>query len=125
MIYVDTSVVGDIDGYGGQVTVTGQNTLGLPTMDYSSPGRNFVNHAGMPDDVLMVINMGGALGDGAWLEQGDVPMLSIHSKFDFFAPYDTGMVYVPIGQQFFRLLVLQVLTVLSRQRTDSVTTMYS
>ena len=36
-------------------------------MDYSSPGRNFVNHAGMPDDVLMVINMGGALGDGAWL----------------------------------------------------------
>ena len=99
--YVDTSVVGDIDGYGGQVTVTGQNTLGLPTMDYSSPGRNFVNHAGMPDDVLMVINMGGALGDGAWLEQGDVPMWSIHSKFDFFAPYDTGMVYVPIGQQFF------------------------
>ncbi|MEL0296175.1 MAG: T9SS type A sorting domain-containing protein, partial [Cryomorphaceae bacterium] len=65
------------------------------------PGRNYVNHAGMPDDVLMVINMGGALGDGAWLEQGDVPMLSIHSKFDFFAPYDTGMVYVPIGQQFF------------------------
>jgi hypothetical protein len=28
-------------------------------------------------------------------------MLSIHSKYDFFAPYDTGMVYVPIGQQFF------------------------
>ena len=23
--YVDTSVVGDIDGYGGQVNVTGQN----------------------------------------------------------------------------------------------------
>jgi hypothetical protein len=55
----------------------------------------------MPDDVLMVINMGGALGDGAWLEQGDVPMLSIHSKYDYFAPYDTGMVQVPIGQQFF------------------------
>ena len=40
-------------------------------MDYSSPDVT-VNHAGMPDDVLMVINMGGALGDGAWLEQGDV-----------------------------------------------------
>ena len=99
--YVDTSIVGDIDGFGGEVVVTGQNTLGLPTMDYSSPGRNYINHAGMPDDILMAINMGGALGDGAWLEQGDVPMLSIHSKYDFFAPYDTGMVYVPIGQQFF------------------------
>ncbi|MDA8581322.1 T9SS type A sorting domain-containing protein [Schleiferiaceae bacterium] len=99
--YVDTSIVGDIDGYGAEVVITGQNTLGLPTMDYSSPGRNYINHAGMPDDILMAINMGGAMGDGAWLEQGDVPMLSIHSKYDFFAPYDTGMVYVPIGQQFF------------------------
>jgi hypothetical protein len=99
--YVDTSIVGDIDGYGAEVVITGQNILGLPTMDYSSPGRNYINHAGMPDDILMAINMGGAMGDGAWLEQGDVPMLSIHSKFDFFAPYDTGMVYVPIGQQFF------------------------
>ena len=99
--YVDTSMVGDIDGFGAAITVTGQNAFGVPTMDYSTPGRNYENHAGMPDDVLMVINMGGALGDGAWLEQGDVPMLSIHSKYDFFAPYDTGMVYVPIGQQFF------------------------
>ena len=98
--YIDTSMVGDIDGFGAAITVTGQNAFGVPTMDYSTPGRNYENHAGMPDDVLMVINMGGALGDGAWLEQGDVPMLSIHSKYDFFAPYDTGMVYVPIGQQF-------------------------
>ena len=44
------------------------------------------------------------MGDGAWLEQGDVPMLSIHSKYDFFAPYDTGMVYVPIGTQFFAVV---------------------
>ena len=102
--YVDTSIVGDIDGFGAEVVVTGQNTLGLPTMDYSSPGRNFINHPGMPDDILMTINMGGAMGDGAWLEQGDVPMLSIHSKFDFFAPYDTGMVYVPIGAQFFAVV---------------------
>ena len=102
--YVDTSIVGDIDGYGAEVVVTGQNTLGLPTMDYSSPGRNYINHPGMPDDILMTINMGGAMGDGAWLEQGDVPMLSIHSKFDFFAPYDTGMVYVPIGAQFFAVV---------------------
>jgi len=102
--YVDTSIVGDIDGFGAEVVVTGQNTLGLPTMDYSSPGRNYINHPGMPDDILMTINMGGALGDGAWLEQGDVPMLSVHSKFDFFAPYDTGMVYVPIGAQFFAVV---------------------
>ena len=62
--YVDTSIVGDISGYGGQITVTGKNAAGLPTMDYTQPGRNYVNHQGMPDDVLMVVNMGGALGDG-------------------------------------------------------------
>ena len=102
--YIDTSIVGDIDGYGGAVTVTGLNAWGLPTMDYNSPGRNYINHPGMPDDILMTINMGGALGDGAWLEQGDVPMLSIHSKFDFFAPYDSGMVYVPVANQFFAVV---------------------
>ena len=102
--YVDTSIVGDIHGFGAAVSVTGQNAFGVPTMDYSSPGRNYINYPGISDDVLMVINMGGALGAGAWLEQGDVPMLSIHSKYDFFAPYDTGMVYVPIGTQFFAVV---------------------
>lgn len=99
--YVDTAVVGDWNGYGGEVTLTGNTTpLGLPEIDFTQPGRNYVNHAGVPDDVSMVVNMGGALGDQSWLEPGDIPMLSIHNIYDFFAPYDSGMVRVPVNGQF-------------------------
>ena len=99
--YVDTTSFGDWDGYGGAATITGTTPQGLPKIDYSSPGRNIINHAGMPDDILMAVNLGGALGDSSWLEQGDVPMLSVHGRFDFFAPFYRGMVFVPIGAQFF------------------------
>ena len=101
-LYVDTSVVGDWNGYGGAVTLTGQTTpLGLPQVNTSQKGRNFINHPGFSDDIAMVVNLGGALGDSTWLEQGDVPMVSTHVFQDFFAPYFQGMVNVPIGAQFF------------------------
>ena len=85
----------------------GQNPFGLPIIDTTVYGRNIENHVGLPDDVLMVANLGGALGDSAWLEAGDVPMVSLHSKFDFFAPYEEGMVQVPVGQQFFPVVYVQ------------------
>ncbi len=99
--YIDTALFGDWDGYGGAATVIGQNPVGLPIIDTNDYGRNYINHPGLPDNVLMVANMGGALGDSAWIEAGDVPMVSVHSKFDFFAPYEEGMVQVPVGNQFF------------------------
>lgn len=99
--YVDTARFGDWDGNGGAATIIGQNPIGLPIIDTAQMGRNIINHAGLPDDVLMVINMGGAMGDSSWLEAGDIPMISVHSRFDFFAPYFSGMVQVPVGQQFF------------------------
>ncbi|MDX5324712.1 MAG: T9SS type A sorting domain-containing protein [Bacteroidota bacterium] len=100
--YVDTAVVGDWDGYGGAVTLTGGTTpLGLPEVDTSADGRNFENYKGLPDDVLMTINLGGALGDSTWLEAGDIPMASVHCRFDFYAPYYKGMVQVPVGGTFF------------------------
>ncbi len=101
-LYVDTSVVGDWNGYGGAVAFTGQSTpLGLPQVNTAQKGRNFINHPGFSDEVAMVVNLGGAIGDSSWLEQGDVPMVSAHVFQDFFAPYFAGMVNVPIGAQFF------------------------
>lgn len=98
--YVDTAVVGDWNGFGGKAVITGQDSLGLPTIDFNAPGRNIENLPGIPDNVSCVINLGGALGDEAWLEPGDVPMLSIHNIYDFYAPYDSGMVRVPVNNQF-------------------------
>ncbi|MFN3951061.1 MAG: T9SS type A sorting domain-containing protein [Thermaurantimonas sp.] len=101
-MYVDTSVVGDWDGFGGKVTLTGQQTpLGLPEIDMTKRGRNFENFAGIPSDVAMTVNLGGALGDSTWLEAGEPPIVSVHVVQDFFAPYISGMVNVPIGGQFF------------------------
>src|SRR5690606_36115625 len=41
------------------------------------------------------VNMGGALADISWLEEGDVPMVSFHTVFDPFAPFTEGIVIVP------------------------------
>lgn len=100
--YIDTSIVGDWDGYGGAVTLTGNTTpLNLPEVDTTAKGRNYINHPGFSDDVEMVLNLGGALGDSTWLEAGEPAMVSAHCRFDFFAPYYEGMVQVPVGGQFF------------------------
>lgn len=104
--YVDTAVVGDWNGYGGKATITGQDTNGLAIIDFNDPGRNIENLPGIPDHVSAVINLGGALGDESWLEPGDVPMLSVHSQYDFYAPYDSGMVRVPVNGQFWDVVAV-------------------
>lgn len=103
--YIDTAIAGDWWGFGGQVCFTGDSTaLGLPRVDTSCDGRNFVNHPGYSSDFAMAINLGGALGDESWLEKGDPVMVSVHVIQDFFAPFVEGMVRVPIGQQFFNVV---------------------
>jgi len=50
---------------------------------------------GIPKDVSLSVNMGGALADKSWLEAGDAAMVSFHCVRDPFAPFDSGMVVVP------------------------------
>lgn len=76
--YVNQDSLGDFDGFGG------------------SPFQNIpTNSPGYPSNVQFVFNMGGALGDTSWLEQGDAPMVAFHVVGDPFAPYGTGTVTVP------------------------------
>ncbi|MBL7938696.1 MAG: T9SS type A sorting domain-containing protein [Flavobacteriales bacterium] len=74
---VDPAIMGDYDGFGG------------------NPALNQDNHPGYSSDISMIFNIGGALGDSSWLEQGEVPMCCIHAVNDPFAPYANGTVYVP------------------------------
>ena len=100
--YGYVNIVGDWNGFGGQVTLTGNTTpLGLPEIDLTAVGRNYENGAGLPDDVSVVVNLGGALGDSTWLDAGEIPIISVHCRRDFFAPYYRGMVQVPVAGQFF------------------------
>lgn len=74
-LYVNTAVVGDIDGFGGVY--------------------NTDNHPGYSNDVAACVNVGGALGDSAWMEVGEPPIISFHCPSDGFAPFVQGVVIVP------------------------------
>ena len=70
--------------------------LGVDAEGNPIMGRLCIGH--YPDyssDVSFSMNMGGALGDLNWLDQGDVPMVSFQTPHDPFAPYTTGVLIVP------------------------------
>ena len=69
------SIVGDVNGSGGLINLYQDN--------------------GQSTEIEICVNAGGALGDISWLEAGDAPMVTFHSAYDNFAPYDTGTVIVP------------------------------
>lgn len=73
--YVQPGIVGDIDGFGGQLNL------------YQPNGQNA--------DISFVVNAGGALADTSWLEAGDAPMVAVQTVRDPFAPFGEGTVIVP------------------------------
>ncbi len=78
--YVDSTTVGNIEGFGGSLALYRPNGF--------NSGFNFC------------VNAGGSLADTSWLAAGDVPMVSFHTVFDPFAPFGNGTVIVPTtGEQ--------------------------
>ena len=71
---ITPSIVGDIYGNGGLINLYEDN--------------------GMSTNISICVNAGGDLADISWLEAGDAPMVTFHSPYDNFAPYDTGTVIV-------------------------------
>ena len=69
---LDTAILGDWDGYGG------------------NPAYNTTNNTGFSNKVHMVCNMGGMLMDLYWLEAGDVPIAAVHGNLDVNARFTTG-----------------------------------
>jgi hypothetical protein len=80
--FVDQTALGDFEGLGGD------------------PNLNASNNPGYSSTIHFMFNVGGALGDSSWLEQGDVPMVGFHTIGDPFAPYLNGPVLVPPGGTF-------------------------
>lgn len=56
----------------------------------------YPNHVGFDSNVSLAVNMGGALGDTTWLNAGQAPIISFQTPTDPFAPYDCGIVNVPV-----------------------------
>lgn len=49
---------------------------------------------GYQSDVNAVINLCGALGDSVWIEQGNIPFVSMHGDKDQTVPYGSAIIYV-------------------------------
>ncbi|MFK7785057.1 MAG: T9SS type A sorting domain-containing protein [Crocinitomicaceae bacterium] len=74
---IDTALVGDWDGLGGNTAL------------------NFENHIGYSSDFDVAFNMGGSIGDSTWIDAGDNPIISVHGVQDAYAPYGLGIIFVP------------------------------
>jgi acetyl esterase/lipase len=78
--YINTSLLGNIDGTGGSATF------------------NTYEHSGYSNAVNMVMNVGGALADTSWINAGEPAVSSVHCIRDPFAPFNSGIVVVPTTQ---------------------------
>lgn len=74
---IDPGLVGYVDGIGGVY--------------------NNYNHPGYSNQIQMVGNYGGAMGDISWMNNywPGVPVASLHCRKDIYAPIDSGNVVVP------------------------------
>lgn len=57
---------------------------------------NYPNHVNYSSDFAVSVNLGGAIGDSAWVDPGQPPVISVHTPYDPFAPYVEGIVLVPV-----------------------------
>lgn len=78
---IDPTIVGYTDGIGGLV--------------------NNYNHPGYSNQVQMVANMGGGMGDISWMNNiwPNVPVACLHSRKDQYTDIDSGNVVVPTTGQ--------------------------
>ncbi len=56
----------------------------------------YPNHPTYSSDYAIGVNLGGAIGDTAWIDPGQPPIISVHTPYDPFAPYKEGLVLVPV-----------------------------
>ena len=110
--FLDTSQ--DIDGDGVNDAVPyiipeffgnleGTDTGILPGLDADGDGvfditdipMSLPNHPGYSSEIDMAFNIGGAIPDSSWVDQGEVPLASMQCWNEVFAPYGVGNIMVP------------------------------
>lgn len=56
----------------------------------------YPNHPAYSSRFAASVNLGGAIGDTAWVDPGQPPVISVQCPYDPFAPYVEGLVLVPV-----------------------------
>ena len=67
------------------------------TVDTTEPGlggglEGYSGNAGYPSSVQGFVSLSGALGDTAWIQAGDEPLLSMHGTADALVPYGSDII---------------------------------
>jgi para-nitrobenzyl esterase len=75
--YVDTTATGTTPQYGLFGGIEGLS-----------------GNPGYPSNVKAIVNLCGALGDVAWMQAGDEPVLSLHGNNDNTVPYGSAVIYL-------------------------------
>jgi len=97
--YIIPEFLGDLNGTSSGV---------LPVLDVDGDGVPegtdvtlcVPNHVGYSSSIDMAFNIGGALPDSSWINQGEAPIASMHCYLDEFGPYEVGDVIVPTTDEF-------------------------
>ncbi len=86
-----------IEPFNGDIYGT---SLGLAPGPFPPAGDTLClpNHVGYNSDFHLCVNMGGALGDIAWMDEGEVPLIAFQVPLDEFAPYESRILDVPSPQ---------------------------
>jgi hypothetical protein len=58
---------------------------------------NLPNNADRNSDIHFCVNVGGALGDISWIDSKSTPIVSIQTVHDPYAPYNSGVLGVPVN----------------------------
>ncbi len=74
--FINQAITGGFYGEGGMAGVN----------NHSNPGHS--------SEIQMVLNLGGAIGDTSWMEQGDIPVVAFHGVKDVTTPFMTAIVIV-------------------------------
>ncbi len=77
--------------YGDTLTIAPDGAFGLPAGDTT----NYENLPEFDSNINLCINVGGALGDISWVDENTVPIITVQSAFDIFAPYGDAVLIVP------------------------------
>lgn len=75
--YVNQSLTGDFDGFGGT--------------------ENVDNYLGYNSNASAVLSLGAATGDTSWVEAGEIPVVALHGTDETTTPYNTAIVITGSG----------------------------
>jgi len=107
---------GDVEAKNYGICTAETAFLGFPVGDTLC----YANHVGYSSRFSVVVNMAGAVGDTAWIDPGQPPVISVHVPYDLTTPCGEGIVYVNLGNDNY----LEVVEVGGSCIVNSLTTLY-